>query len=379
MVYFTTYQSPSYRQMTLEDLLFGDSDMNLIINNNHTNTKTVLVENVPQKYLNKISVSYLINKLEEFNRSVESLRNIPRKELYRTFCIPKKSGGLRKISAPNDALLDALRRLKSILENDFNVLYHTSAFAYIKGRSTINAIERHQSNESKWFGKYDLSDFFGSTTLEFVISMFSKIFPFSEVVKYPKGLQHLRSALELAFLDGGLPQGTPISPIITNVMMIPIDHKLANTLREYKENQYVYTRYADDFLISSKYNFNPKDIETLIVNTLHEFGAPFTLKASKTRYGSSAGRNWNLGVMLNAENNITVGHQKKRQFKAMLTSYILDRKNGKKWTHEDLQTLMGLRSYYRMVEQATIDEIIDHINSKWNVDVCSLIKFDLKN
>lgn len=49
--------------------------------------------------------------------------------------------------------MDALRRLKTMLEEDFHVLYHTSAFAYIKKRCTVDAVKRHQKNESKWFGK----------------------------------------------------------------------------------------------------------------------------------------------------------------------------------------------------------------------------------
>ena len=104
--------------------------------------------------------------------------------------------------------------------------YHTAAFAYVKKRSTVDAVKRHQKNSSKWFAKLDLHDFFGSTTLDYAISMFSMVFPFSEIVKEPQGEEALRTAMSLAFLNGGLPQGTPISPLITNVMMIPVDFKV---------------------------------------------------------------------------------------------------------------------------------------------------------
>ena len=283
MVYITVKQPPMYHQMTLEEFLFETETKPQIINPNMTNTRTYEVERVGDKYLEKLNVAGLITKLAQFNESTEKLRNKPRKTLYREFHIPKKSGGLRKIDAPEPELMDALRRLKTIFEEDFHVLYHTSAFAYVRKRSTIDAVKRHQSNESRWFGKYDLSNFFGSTTLDFVIKMFSMIYPFSEVVKESVGLEELRTALELAFLDGGLPQGTPISPLITNVMMIPVDYKLANGLREYNHQRFVYTRYADDFLISSKYTFSFRDIESYIINTLKEFDAPFTIKSQKTR------------------------------------------------------------------------------------------------
>lgn len=389
MVYITVKQSPQYRQMSLEELLFGvqESSPSQLINPNLTNTRTYAVDVVSSRFTDRIDVDKLIAVLERFNEQTKELRDKPRHDLYYSFHIPKKSGGLRKIDAPEAELKDALYRLKTIFEEDFYALYHISAFAYIKKRSTIECMKRHQQNESKWFCKLDLSNFFGSTTLDFVMSMFSQIFPFSEVVKVTRGREALATALSLAFLDGGLPQGTPISPIITNIMMIPVDFKIANALRDFKyinsdgeevSQRFVYTRYADDFQVSSKYDFNFRTVEALIVSTLESFNAPFKLNESKTRYGSSAGRNWNLGVMLNKDNEITVGHQKKRQFQAMLSSYVMDKKNGRSWDISDIMTMEGYRNYYRMVEGDTIDKMIDHLSQKFGVDIVGLIKDDLR-
>lgn len=284
----------------------------------------------------------------------------------------------RRIDAPKDELKDVLYQLKHIFEGSFGALYHTSAFAYVRHRSTLDAMKRHQANESKWFGKYDLSNFFGNTTTEFVMNMFSMIFPFSEVIKIDEGRQALEKAISLCMLNGGLPQGTPISPLITNIMMIPVDYKLANTLRDYNNQRYTYTRYADDFTISSKYNFDFKAIEKVIVDTLASFNSPFTLKAEKTRYGSSAGSNWNLGVMLNKDNKITVGHEAKRKFQAMLHSYVKDKQNGHPWDLSDVRTLDGYRNYYKMVEGDNIDKIVEFIGNKLGINIVELIKADLK-
>ena len=249
MVYITVKQSPMFHQMTLEELLFGNPTTTTVLNTSDSNTRTYEVAAVSEHFLRKVDVDSLIRRLVNYNESTEELRGKDRHALYKSFCIPKKSGGLRHINAPVPELMDALRRQKTIYEENFHALYHTSAFAYIEKRSTIDAVKRHQANESKWFGKLDLHDFFGSTTLDFVMDMFSMVFPFSEVVRVPEGKEQLRKALELAFLDGGLPQGTPISPIITNIMMIPFDFKLTKALREFDGRQFVYTRYADDFII----------------------------------------------------------------------------------------------------------------------------------
>lgn len=378
MIYITVKQSPIYHQMTIEELLFGTNTAPLVINHNETNTRTYVVDHASPKLVNALDADELVNELRAFNERTAHLHRVPRQSLYRTFHIPKKSGGLRRIDAPNDELMDALRTLKTLFETKFGALYHTSAFAYVRGRSTIDAVKRHQANESKWFGKYDLSDFFGSTTHAFALHQFAMIWPFSEVVKRPYGLSALSAALELAFLNGGLPQGTPISPLITNVMMIPIDHALSNRLRNFNHQNFIYTRYADDFLISSRYEFDPSAIEGAITDTLAAFRAPFTLKHEKTRYGSSSGSNWNLGVMLNRDNQITVGNRAKKQFQTMLHSYITDRRNGTPWDLSDIQTLAGYHSYYHMVEGETIDRIIEHFNQKHNTNVLDCIKEDLR-
>lgn len=378
MFYLTVKQSPAYHQMTLEELLFGSEDVPILLNQNTANTRTYEMNYVGERLRKQIDVGSLISKLRAFNANTEQLRSVPRKSLYREFHIPKRSGGLRKIDAPKDELMNALRQLKTILEDDFGLLYHTSAFAYVKHRCAVDAVKRHQSNQSRWFGKYDLSNFFGSTTLDFVMRMFGMIFPLCAVMETDEGREELRKALELAFLDGGLPQGTPISPLITNVMMIPIDFKLFNSFRNFNNQNFVYTRYADDFLVSSRYDFDFKKVEQHIVSVLKDFGAPFVIKAEKTRYGSSAGRNWNLGVMLNADNKITVGHRKKKQFQAMVSAYTMDRKNGKSWDKNEIQVMQGLYSYYLSVEGDVISGIMDHLSHKSGVDILAAIKEDLR-
>lgn len=377
MYYVTTFVAPKTHQMSLEELFFGTKHI-VYNNNNETNTKTYEVADISDFFKSKINISFLIQRLKKFNESTEALRSVPRNSLYREFHIPKKSGGLRKIDAPNEDLMDALRKLKSIFENDFHALYHTSAFAYIKGRCTVDALKRHQANNSRWYAKYDLSNFFGSTTIDYVMQMFSMIFPFSEVMKSEEGVSELYKAIELAFLDGGLPQGTPLSPLITNIIMIPVDYTLSNKLRDYNYQRFVYTRYADDFQISSEYDFSFRRIERVIKDCLAEFGAPFTVNEKKTRYGSSSGSNWNLGLMINAENKITVGSKKKKTFEAMVFTYLTDRKNGVRWSKEDLQVLEGLRSYYTMVEGDSITGILKHVAKKFgDIDVIATIKADL--
>ena len=376
MPYITVPVSQKFHQISFDDILNGmnESVFERQMENTH-DTKTVFRNNTPQKLLDNTDFDGMISALERFNEKYIALINTEDKStLYRSFRIPKRSGGLRQINAPLDELMNALRELKYLFEKRLYASYHTAAFACVKGRSTIDAVKRHQRNKSRWFLKLDFHDFFGSSKPEFIIAQLETIFPFNEIVIRPNGREALTKALSLCYLNNGLPQGTPISPTLTNLFMIPIDHYIAKTVREMTPHL-VYTRYADDIILSSDLAFNWREVQDTIVDIVaNKFHAPFSLNTTKTRYGSSAGRNWNLGVMLNSDNQITIGHSKKKVFKAMLFSFMNDEKNGNVWNLEDTQHLQGLISYYKMVEGSTIETIIKSYSTKFNKDVEQTIK-----
>jgi hypothetical protein len=160
MPYITIKQPTKYYQMTFEDIMAGIEDLGKYVNPNVANTRTCWVDRPNEKLLEKTDVSRMVELLSAFNNSKEALSTQDRASLYHTFHIPKSSGGLRRIDAPLPELMNALRELKTIFETQMFALYHTTAFAYVRGRSTVDAIKRHQRNESKWFLKLDLCDTF---------------------------------------------------------------------------------------------------------------------------------------------------------------------------------------------------------------------------
>jgi len=374
MPYITVRQPPPTQQITFDDLFLSPNaipNLPMAVKRDMSGTITRFVKCPKKELVERINVQSLIDALEIFNTKYGQLHAAKRQDLYHTFYIPKHSGGLRKIDEPNEELMSALRELKSIFENKMGALYHTSAFAYVPGRSTVDAIKRHQANESRWFLKTDFSNFFGSTTEEFLFESTSLIFPFSEMVRYTNGRVQLRLALSLCMLNGGLPQGTPISPMLTNLMMIPIDHRIFNEL---SKEGFVYTRYADDIQLSHKFEFDYKGKVDYINTVVKSFRGPFEIKPEKTRYGSSSGRNWNLGLMLNKDNDITVGYQRKKQFKAMTNNFIVDYLNHTPWPKEDVQHLNGLKSYYLMVEPEYFKYMLSHLEQKYSIDFETMMK-----
>ena len=380
MPYITIPMSQRDFQISLVDLFLNENyDFGLMNRRqvNPTSTVTRYLNNVPERIAGTTNVLGMIGELQTFNRTYAHLFSAPRQSLYRTFYLDKRGGGKRRIDAPEPDLMDALRNLKKILEG-FGALYHTSAYAYIANRNTLQCVKKHQANESRWFLKLDFHDFFGSTTQDFVMKMFSIVYPFSSIMSYQDGRDALSRALSLCFLRGGLPQGTPISPFITNTMMIPIDHTLCNKLRSFGNARYIYTRYADDLLISSRSNFDFKAVQDEIVDVLRRANAPFELNVEKTRYGSRAGSNFNLGMMLNKDNQITIGWKNHEAFRHMINNYLFDRMRGIKWEYSSLTHMNGLLSYYNMIEPEWVSHIIEVYERKYQVNLKSCIKYDIK-
>lgn len=374
MYYITTRQKVKEQQISWLDLLNDEDPLTDYAQpTGSAGTVTRCVDKIKPEILAKTNVSGMIKILKEYNERHKNLYETDKRKLYRHFTIPKRSGGLRPIDAPCDELQNALAELKDILEQKFGLLYHTANFAYVKERSTVQEVRKHQVKNSNWFLKTDFSGFFPSTTINFVMKMLGMIYPTSEICKDPEGRVELMKALSLGFLNGGLPQGTKLSPYLTCVMMIPIDHKIFGELTK---RRYVYTRYADDIHISCVQKFDPEKMKNYLRKILKEFGAPYILKDEKTTFGrkNGSGSNWMLGVNLNQDNNMTVGWRAKKTFKAMTTNLIMDYKHGKYWAIDDVQHYNGLLSYYKMVEPDYFKDLIKHFNDKFNVNVAQITK-----
>ena len=372
MIYVTTRQNNKEKQISWLDIINETAEMNMGTSGS-PGTITRCYEETPERLMNSIYLNDMIETLERFNASHENLFKADRKTLYRHFCIPKKKGGLRPIDQPCAELQFALSELVFILKEKFGLLHHTAAFAYVNGRSTVQFAHKHQVNESNFFYKTDCSGFFPNTNLSFTMKMLKMIFPLSEICKVERGEKALTKAISLAFLNDGLPQGTTLSPMLTNLIMIPIDYKLFNELAH---KRYVYTRYADDIVISCVQKIDKQKMTEYVENVLREFGAPWVLKPDKTFLINNKACTpcWILGVMLNKDNNITVGHKRKREFKGMTNNLILDYKNGKRWSAEDIQYYAGILSYYKMVEKEYFDEVLKRFQDKYGVKVKTILK-----
>lgn len=309
---------------------------------------------------------------DNINSKVAHIPSIPEpdKEYY-SFRIPKRRdpSKWRSIDAPNPELKMEQTLIKQAIEDTLKILPHDAAHAYTKKRSTATCLKVHQDYESKWFLGLDIEEFFPSHNAEYINRMMDLIYPFKFIPQEIKD-KWIKSAL----LDNKIPQGSSLSPTLTNILMVPIDHAIFTYLSKRQEG-FRYTRYADDLIISSKYKFNPDHIETAIKNIFKQFNTPFKLNEEKSRFGSSSGKNWNLGIMLNKENKITIGHENNQRMRAMINNFLVDNFTlNNHWSLIEIQQMTGKIAYYKSIQPDYTNHVLKKYSSKYNSTWDILIK-----
>lgn len=297
------------------------------------NVQPIRTDSRHTDYILKATIDDVV---ESLNLS-ECLSHMCKTNWYKTFNIPKRSGGVRTIKAPVAVLKQAQKAIYKYLSEELGIIEHECAYGFVKGRNCKTSLKIHQDNHSRWFLKIDFHDFFPSFTTEVLMRQ----------LRYNAGIEKFISTDLEKYLyvctgaDGRLVQGSPSSPYLANIAMIPFDY----AFDEYcKEHNLIYTRYADDILVSSAYTFNWQGVKQTVLELLSRLGYDgFSLSEDKTRYGNFNGANWNLGLMYNNQFNITVGHENKRLLKVI----------AHKWntlTPEEQEHWRGIFNYYRYIE-----------------------------
>lgn len=191
---------------------------------------------------NRFDLDELARRLDLTPRELELLH-----PTYRHVAIPKQRGGQRQLAIPNPKLKATqrliLRRLLAKLRT------HHTATGFQPGTSIANNAAAHVGMAVVI--KMDLIDFFPATSAQRIEAYFQRI-----------GWTPEAAALlsRLTTHDGGLPQGAPTSPRLSNLVNVVMDAQIERWVA-YRRG--VYTRYADDITISF-----PKDYPKRIRGTI---------------------------------------------------------------------------------------------------------------
>lgn len=198
---------------------------------------------------------------------------------YRTFSIPKKSGGERIISEP----LPDLKEIQHWILAEILDKCPVSGFAkaYVRRRSIRKNAEFHIRKSVVL--TIDIKDFFPSIGFGRVFNFFVRL-GYSEPVSVMLG--------NFCCWNGALPQGAPTSPALSNLLMLSFDKRVAGFIRKHNIN---YTRYADDLTFSG--DFEPGMVIKFIRSVLPDFGLQINEK--KVRVRKPGQRQEVTGVIVN--------------------------------------------------------------------------------
>lgn len=156
---------------------------------------------------------------------------------YITFRIPKrKQGEYRTIDAPRADL----KRIQRTIAQELWRFYYAPicTYGFVSGRNIAQGAKKHVKKRTVM--TIDLQDFFSSVSSSRVRGIFITVCHCCPEVA--------NTLTNLTCLNGGLPQGAPSSPILSNLVCYSMDRELLNYAIRHR---LTYSRYADDLTFSS--------------------------------------------------------------------------------------------------------------------------------
>jgi RNA-directed DNA polymerase len=201
--------------------------------------------------------------------TLEKFQQASRFPKYASFFLGKKQGGTRLIEHPAQPLKYYQERLAFSLQAAYYKYRSHSAYGFLinptddpQPRNIYTHAARHLGR--KWVLNFDLKDFFHHirhTEIRRVLTQAP--FQFNE-----------STATDLTRMftwKGRLPMGAPSSPILSNWACLTLDRKMESIA---EARNWFYTRFADDFTLSSERKFKDTEIEEAR-GWMKEFGFVF--------------------------------------------------------------------------------------------------------
>lgn len=261
---------------------------------------------------------------------------------------------IRRIVTYKSEECDLRKEHNSIFEY-LNTNFTNSVFAkaYIKNRSIYSNAKAHLYND--YFIMLDVKDFFNNINHAKLVKRLC--FELNRKAT-PKGISRLNCAdivSKCSISSKGIPLGFVTSPILSNIYLKEFDGLLYGKLKQFKEHNIIYTRYADDLTISFKNTVNKEEMKNIIIGIVEKLLKRFCLKLNYKKI-----RSFDLDIsnhvkitgvnIIKDENDyrkLSVGKKiKNKLFWDAVNCY----KNGIK-SYNDIEKIKGMQSFILSIEK----------------------------
>jgi len=189
--------------------------------------------------------TWLVGHWKELQEEVKADRYRP--AAVRRVEIPKPNGGMRQLGIPTviDRMLQ--QSIAQELDKHYDTTFSTSSYGFRRGRSTHDALAQAQEylNEGyDYIVEIDLEKFFDRVNHDRLMSRLSQQIADKDVLRL------IRRYLSCGVMENGVkrpvtegtPQGGPLSPILSNIVLDELD-------KELEKRKLRFVRYADDISI----------------------------------------------------------------------------------------------------------------------------------
>lgn len=297
-------KSEAWNKRKAETILFIGKGYSNLLGKKETNVQKLQENNMPvietdRELADFLQLEYKTLRYLTYHRDVVTFDN------YYRFEIPKKSGEMRQIAAPKAHLKAAQRQiLDQILEKaEISDLSH----GFTKSRSVITSAKEHNTSPDLLIN-IDLENFFPTITFErvrglyqsfgysgYIASLLAMLCTYCERMPLElKGeIKYIKTSHRI------LPQGSPASPMITNIICRTMDKRIYGLCQKLG---ITYTRYADDMSFSYTGDTNSLAIGSFL-NSLQKIieAEGFHMKKEKTHILRKNNRQYITGIVINNE------------------------------------------------------------------------------
>lgn len=185
---------------------------------------------------------YLKEHWLEVRKALES--GMYRPSPVRRVEIPKPDGGVRQLGIPT--VLDRLiqQAIAQVLTPLFEVVFSPHSYGFRPGRSAHQAVQQAQAyiaEGNEWVVDIDIEKFFDRVNHDMLMARVARVVKDKRVLKLIRA--YLNSGVMINGVvmetEEGTPQGGPLSPLLSNIMLDDLD-------KELEKRGHKFVRYADD-------------------------------------------------------------------------------------------------------------------------------------